>query len=377
MSTESKGTNPAVPQSNTGRLIAVDAARGIAVLGMIVAQVGVSGQLRWEDRASWLALAYGRSSVLLAMLAGLSLALISGRTRPMLGQAMVAVRLRIVMRAFLLFVLGGLLVALGTGIQVILQAYSVLFVCCLPFLGWSPRRLLKLAACCALIAPVLNIWLAGMMLKDCDWAAVHCGGGHFAEWMVTGTYPATIWITFALTGLALGRSDLANRVVQIRMMVAGAVMALAGYGSAWLIVSALHLEDLDFRWIRLASAEPHVGSSFEVAGSLGLAIAVLGVLLFMVDPWGGVLRPIAAVGMVPLTVYSAHIVAIRLIGSNDEASGNGLLVTFLLVTVVFSAIWVFVFGRGPLERLVTWISNRAAMSPDSPPSLRGAPGPNS
>ncbi len=352
-------SGPATSAPKSTRILGIDTARGVAVLGMIVAHVGLTRELRWTDPGSWLALANGRSSILFALLAGVSLALLSGRVRPPVGAELVAARLRIVIRALLLFALGGVLTALDSGVSVILQIYALLFVCALPFLSWRPRRLLVLAAGWAVIAPPVAVWLADLLPTSCDPEVAACAGAQITDLAVTGDYPALVWITFALTGLALGRSDLGEHAVRVRMLVAGPVMMLAGYGSAWAIG---HFTDIDTEsgWGRLLSAEPHFGSTFEIVGSLGFAMTVLATLLLSADRLRPALYPIAAVGSIPLTVYAAHIIAIRLLGDASTApTGNGLLAAFTIAVLAAATVWVATFGRGPIERLVTWVSSRS------------------
>ncbi|MCU1641070.1 MAG: hypothetical protein JWN03_1345 [Nocardia sp.] len=349
----------AVPAAS--RLVALDAARGLAVLGMIVAHVGVTRDLSWGDPGSWLSIANGRSSILFATLAGISIALMSGRQHPPAGQQLVTVRLRILVRAFVLFALGGLLTALGTDISVILQTYALLFACCLQFLTWTPRRLLLLAAAWAVIAPVVTVWLTHVIPDGCERSAENCSGAQITDLAVFGDYPGVVWMTFALTGLALGRSDLSAVTVRIRMLTAGVPLMLLGYGGGWLASSRGDVNASD--WAQLRTAEPHSGTTFEIAGSLGFALTVLAVLLFTADRLRPLLFPIAAVGSVPLTAYAAHIVAIWVLGDSvPESDGNALLVVFLVLTVAAATIWVSTFGRGPLERLVTGISARAVRS---------------
>ncbi|WP_327144708.1 DUF418 domain-containing protein [Nocardia sp. NBC_01327] len=343
------------------RLVALDVARGLAVLGMIVAHIGVTRDLAWGDPGSWLSIANGRSSILFATLAGISIALMSGRERPPSGQQLVAVRLRILVRALLLFAIGGLLTALGTDISVILQTYALLFACCLPFLTWTPRRLLLLAAGWAVVAPALTVWLAQVIPGGCDSSAETCSGAQITDLAVLGDYPGVVWMTFALVGLALGRSDLGSTTVRVRMLATGVGLMLLGYGGAWLASGKADAEASE--WAQLLTAEPHSGSTFEIAGSLGFGLVLLGTLLFTVDRLRPLLFPIAAVGSVPLTAYAAHIVAIWILGDSvPESEGNVLLVVFLVFTVAAATIWVSTFGRGPLERLVTGISTRAVRS---------------
>ncbi|OUD84500.1 hypothetical protein BC477_16790 [Clavibacter michiganensis subsp. michiganensis] len=73
------------PARDPARLRGIDAARGLAVLGMMAAHVAVPRTLELDEPATWLAITDGRSSILFATLAGLSIALMSGRERPVDG----------------------------------------------------------------------------------------------------------------------------------------------------------------------------------------------------------------------------------------------------------------------------------------------------
>ena len=89
------------------RIGGLDVARGLAVLGMFGAHLDIGGELT-TDPSSWAALVDGRSSILFATLAGVSIALLSGRTRPAEDVDLVRARLRIAVRAAWIFVLGGM-----------------------------------------------------------------------------------------------------------------------------------------------------------------------------------------------------------------------------------------------------------------------------
>ncbi|WP_051179113.1 heparan-alpha-glucosaminide N-acetyltransferase domain-containing protein [Nocardia concava] len=345
---------PARPPATASRIAAIDAARGLAVLGMITVHVGVLRDPSWTDPGSWLGVAAGRSSILFATLAGVSIALLSGRRQPPTGAELVSVRLRILVRALVLFALGGLLTALGSGISVILQTYALLFACCLPFLRWQPRRLLLLAAGWAVIAPPLTAALGQLVSSSCEGADV-CFGAQVTDLAITGDYPGLVWMTFALTGLALGRCDLTATATRMRLVAAGVPLMVLGYGGAWLLGRFGSLESAEYP--QLLTAEPHSGSTFEIAGSLGFALTMIGVLLFTMNLLHPLLFPVMAVGTLPLTVYSAHIIAVRLLG--DAVPDAIVLAVFLTITLAASTIWALVVGRGPLERAVSWLCDRA------------------
>ena len=94
----------------------------------------------------------GRASALFAVLAGVSLALMSGRRTPLPGPAMRRVALGLAVRALLVALLGLGLGELDTGIAVILTYYGVLFLLGLPFLALRARPLLLLALAWAVAA---------------------------------------------------------------------------------------------------------------------------------------------------------------------------------------------------------------------------------
>src|SRR3712207_7879050 len=108
------------------------------------------------DPSSWAAVVHGRSSILFATLAGVSIAILSGGTRPAEGVDLVRARLRIVVRAAWVFAIGAVLEWLDTFVAIILGVYAVLFVLALPFLRASPRRLFAAAGVLPLVGPPLG-----------------------------------------------------------------------------------------------------------------------------------------------------------------------------------------------------------------------------
>ena len=55
---------------STARIVGVDIARGLAVLGMFGAHVGVQQSFDWLEPSTWSDVVNGRSSILFAVLAG-------------------------------------------------------------------------------------------------------------------------------------------------------------------------------------------------------------------------------------------------------------------------------------------------------------------
>lgn len=334
-----------------GRLAGVDLARGLAVLGMLAAHLLDTERVLTPDPASWITLVNGRSSILFAVLAGLSISLVTGGTRPLPPARRPRAAARLAMRGAMLWVIGLLLVMTGVPVYVILPAYALLFVLALPFLGLGARRLFTVAAVLAVVMP----WVQPVLDAAPIWAGT--GGDELAA-LVGWNYPFTTWIAFLLAGMGVGRLDLRALPEQGLLVTVGGALALSGYGAALLTAPAV--VDAPFLSAVL-TAEDHSSGLWEVIGSGGFAIAVIGAsLLLCRTPLRWVAVPVRAVGSMPLTAYVLQlvvwaVVALALLGDTSDLYGireAGLFGPLVWGLIVLCTVWVLVVGRGPLETLI-------------------------
>jgi uncharacterized membrane protein YeiB len=360
----------------------VDVARGIAVLGMFTAHVGVTDSGAGSV-GLWLGLAYGRSSILFALVAGVSIALVTGRQRPLDGDALVRARTRLLVRAALLLALVALLDLLDTRVLLILGFYAAYFVLALPFLRWAPRRLLGAAAVVTVVGPPLVLW-GPALLARAGLRLPRNGSGAVTDFLLTGTYPALVWMAYVFVGMAIGRSDLTSDRLRSTMVIGGfTASVVCAVVSERLVAAAGGQRALEEQvestsgamtgvadpWAApwptgsyLFLAGPHHDTALEVVGSGGFAVGLLGLCLYAGRVGARVLAPLAAVGAMALTVYSLQIVAIwhwDLIGSET----NGPLAVMVLVTLAAATLWRFLVGRGPFETLFARVTDRAAPLP--------------
>ncbi|HIY65833.1 MAG TPA: DUF418 domain-containing protein [Candidatus Agrococcus pullicola] len=111
----------------------------------------------------------------------------------------------------------------------------------------------------------------------------------------------------------------------------------------------------------LLDSSPHSGGSAEVVGSGGFAMALVGLLLLTGRWLRWPLIPIAAVGAMPLTAYSAQIVAIFVIGGpGGYIEDTGVFWATTAGLLAGCTLWIAFFGRGPLERVTKWVGDRMA-----------------
>jgi len=141
------------------RIAGVDLARGLAVIGMIAAHVLWIDDFDFADAATWVAVVDGRSSILFATLAGVSIGLVTGGSRPLAPPEMRAARQRLAVRAGVLWLIGIVLIATGVPVYVILPAYAILFLLALPLVSLGARALFVLAAALAVVMPFVQVLL--------------------------------------------------------------------------------------------------------------------------------------------------------------------------------------------------------------------------
>jgi uncharacterized protein len=388
-----------------GRVPGADIARGIAVLGMFTAHVGVTSD-DISTLEGWLSLAHGRSSILFATVAGLSLALFTGGAKPFTGELMRTAQARILVRAVLLMALVAVLDLLDGRVLLILGFYAAYFVLALPFLRMSPARLAAMAVLVAVVGPFLAYY-GPEALARAGLRAPHDGSGAATDFLLTGHYPAVVWMAYVFAGLAVGRCDLRSPALRLGLVAGGfSLAAVTSLVSSTLVAGAGGIEAID-RELAMTSYEylnstpptltdpwpplaglylegPHDDTMFEALGSGGFALGVLGLCLLVgarggTDADGGrgrqvarraalvVTAPLAAVGAMALTVYSAQLVVIwwwsRAGVDLLVYPDNGPLGVMVLWALAAATVWRALFGRGPLERVFTGVARKAFPTP--------------
>ncbi|MFE5410440.1 heparan-alpha-glucosaminide N-acetyltransferase domain-containing protein [Microbacterium sp. NPDC056569] len=337
-----------------GRIGGVDLARGLAVLGMFAAHLlWITQSFDWFEPATWIAVVSGRSSILFATLAGVSIGLATGGRSPFAASAMATARGRLAVRAGLLWVLGILLIATEVPVYVILPAYALMFLLALPLTSLPARVLLPLAGALALLMPFVQVLLdAAPVWSTALGSEMSLGLG----WH----YPFTTWIAFVVAGLGVARAGVTALRVQMWLVVAGSALAVLGYGLGAATGSDPEAETASYLGA-LWTARPHSTGLLEVVGSGGFALAVLGASLLAcrtVLVW--VVLPLRAVGAMPLTAYTLQLlvwagVAAAVLDRVGDLTGFRELLPFwplTIGTILLCTAWALLVGRGPLETLL-------------------------
>ncbi|WP_017627651.1 heparan-alpha-glucosaminide N-acetyltransferase domain-containing protein [Nocardiopsis chromatogenes] len=390
LSPASAAPSPAPARRAARRLSGLDLARALAVLAMFTVHLGAPFTPEPLQEAVRTA-SHGRSSALFALLAGIALAMMSGRAQIPSGALLATARRRIAVRAGCLVAIGLALIWLDTPVAIIIAHYGGFLLLALPFLGTAPRRLYAVAALWALAGPQLS-YLARSLLEGLapdGWAHAALFSTGAAPFLLTGMFPAVSFLPYVLAGMALGRLDLADGRVRTRMAAWGAVLAAAGYGGArlalWALASPAEAARVGAHtyfhgavplegpaW--LLTSVPHSGTTFEVAGSAGVGMAVVAACLAAADRVPRAVAPLAAVGAMSLTVYVAHVLGIWGVRAAGWGQAPLLAEAFAAAALAGAWAWRRRFGKGPLERLVAAVARRGGDALGGVPFSRRGPG---
>ena len=393
------GLSRALPRVSLSRVVGVDVARCLALLGMMATHVlpGFDGaRVPWPQQ-----LAGGRASALFAVLAGVSLALVSGRERPPHGRVRVAASVRILVRALLIGALGLTLGLLPTHIAVILGYYAVLFLLGLPFLGWSSRVLAVAAAAWVVVLPVVSMVVRPHLPPRVGGSPTPGDlldpGRLAADLLFTGYYPAAVWVAYLLAGLAVGRSSLRRPRTAATMAGLGAALVV---GAALLsrallarpgaqdalraefpydvtdpamqdafLVHGLSGSTPPGTWWWLAVETPHSGTPLDLARTIGSALLVIGVCLLVTRAGTRLWAAAFGAGAMTLSLYTLHVLVMAEgYWPHLERDYTEQVILVLGTGAVFALLGL----RGPLEWLVGETA-RAAGAIAGPRSRRPAP----
>lgn len=394
---------PAAPApERRARLDGVDLARALAIAGMLLAHFAHRDRPGVLDSVR--AFVDGRAMPLFVVLAGVSITLLArGARHP---------DRTLLVRAAVFLPLGLALQEWTVGIAIILQYYALFFVLAVGLRRLGDRALLATAVVLGLAGGV-TIQLLGPHLPG--YTAWEGGDGVLPPWgllanlAVNGYYPFVPAGAFLCLGLWLGRRDLADARLAVRLVVVGLALALVGsvggravgdrLGADGTTIGAdgrpaIRADRVDavleatgatdlrtltagmspdpgerrsqlrglvryaedrvaaFHGARLFDANGHSEMPAWVLGATGTSLAAIGGCVLAVRRAPRTLRPFVHLGQLSLTAYTAQALIIRWTPEEPEstiAQEFAITLALLVAFVVVATLWRRVFRRGPLE----------------------------
>jgi len=319
--------------------LGLDAARGVAVVAMVIAHGIPFISLRVSESSAFvLQQVNDLASPLFVLVMGVAAGLVFGRGAASRGIARAAVK-------------GALLILLGVGLEqldhwvaVILHILGLLLIVGTPLLVLGSRWLLGIAAVLFAGGPwVIEAvtraagGVAGGAATTAGWAA-----NPLVQWLVTNThYRVLTLLPLFLVGAVLGRRGLRDERTSWWCLLGGVALVWASFAAELLgravIFSGDHPDQVQENGLALAAYGFVMAT--DIAGERRPSVYA-------------VLQPVALIGQVALSLYVFHVVLlVPLIPAFPQ---GGWLPFGLLLTVALVAAWGWarVIGRGPVEWLV-------------------------
>ncbi|MGJ9421638.1 DUF418 domain-containing protein [Aeromicrobium sp. CF3.5] len=365
----------------TSRLVAVDLARGIALIGMMLAHLGTSWTGQGTPPVGDL-LSTGRAAPLFALLAGVALTLVHRRDPRGVGSVRATV-----IRGVLLVLLG---LALGSlrdmPILIILAVYGVLIIAVLPARHLPTRPLLGLTVAWSVLAPIgllaLRISRDPVLVEQPTWPDLQHPSQLIGTVVLWGGYPAIVWVAFVLAGLLVGRLDLSDGQVGAQLFGGGLALASATLAIGRLFEPdwrQLFARDLypstPVDWTDVWVTSPHSSMPLNVIGAMGSAVMVVGlcVMLARVPAVAKLVWPLAAAGSMTLTLYTVHALwtwRLRLDDPVPDEGGWGPWALQVVALVAAATVWRWRLRRGPLETVMRWLSRPRRADSEGPDTTK-------
>jgi uncharacterized membrane protein YeiB len=331
------------------RLDGLDAARGLAVVSMLGAHL--------RPAKGVLELSEYLTAPLFAVIIGISMGvrLTDRSPRPS------AFLLDNLQRGLVLIMLGVLLQALYSQIDVVLPYLGVLVIVLAPValvLYRMPVLTVGLAGALAVVGPIVVERVREAYPSMVDGRAR--GSLDVVTWLATGEhYRLVTFLPMALAGLALGT------------VLRRAVHPPEAYGIAGALV-VLSIAAYALGQGTRDGAAAYSGTTAEVVGATFLAcgtVVASFLVVHLVRRAGAdrVLRPLLATGRLALTAYTLQVLWLVLLAAlRDNASDDAWWILGSTLVVVVGACWACDrrWGTGPLE----WVLHR--LRPQPPPHGR-------
>lgn len=313
------------------RLLALDAARGLAVIGMYVQHFALNS--RNANIVS------GNTMILFILCSGISFTLMYGSaSEKQMGRE--RFHAKVLARALFIDLLGYFIIMLNGPFAVILPAYAGLFVLALGLKNLSDKKLLITSIILYFVSPVVMV--IGLSLFSGSAMILDLAGGPLSS--------VALLPVFAL-GMYIGRQDLRQPKNAVIFICAGILLfAAAKLIAVFLLPHLLSTVEsymltlpqyagmaepeeyaiwprncMPAAWNMLFIAAPQSGTTVTLFMGTGTALAVTGVLQLLERKYRRLLKPFCRVGQTALTMYTLQFIIVWFLEITGIPYGYGEL----------------------------------------------------
>lgn len=299
----------------TKRIIGIDVARALAVLGMII----VNFKVVFGDKgAYWLQTAAGvfdgKAAATFVVLAGVGLALMTNSAIKNNDQSKLKIaRNRILKRALFLFLVGISYIEIWPAD--ILHFYGIYMAIVILFLSSKKRTIVILAISLIIIFPILmTFWNyeTGWNFDTLEYQGFWTISGFMRNLFFNGFHPVLPWTSFMLFGYWFGKQDLHNNkfVAKVfwRSTILFIVIQVLSYSSILFLSDGN--KEVAKELTEIIGTNPMPPFPMYMCNGIAIAFAIISACILIAEKFKNslIIDALNKTGQLALTFYVAHVI---------------------------------------------------------------------
>lgn len=357
----------------TKRIIGIDVARALAIMGMIIVNFkivfGTKGNPILQSMTS---IFDGKAAACFVVLAGVGIAFM---TNSALGdnnrQKLKIAKQRILKRALFLFTMGLSYVSIWPAD--ILHFYGVYMLLTISLLNLKPVHILISTIILIFSYPLLMMLMdyeTGWNFNTLEYLDFWGFSGFFRNLFYNGFHPVIPWTAFMLYGLWLGRLNLRDDKILLRLLKFSLIAFLVIQAISYYSIELLSSGDLKLKedLVYILGTSPMPPLPIYMVNGITISTFVISLCIWLANKYESNLfiTLLKNMGQLALTFYVAHVVIgmglIDVIG-NKEFGEYSIRFSFLyalgfcFACIIFASVWLKYFKSGPLEFIMRKLTN--------------------
>jgi uncharacterized membrane protein YeiB len=347
------------------RIIGIDVARALAVIGMIFVNFKVVFGEHGRPWVEYVASIFdGKAAATFVVLAGVGLALMTNSAlKNNDSQRLKTARIRIAKRALFLFVVGLSYIVIWPAD--ILHFYGIYMLVILLLLTSNEKTILMSAIALILLYPLLiGFWNyeTGWNFDTLDYLDFWSFNGFFRNLFFNGFHPVIPWTAFMLFGFWFGKQDLHNDKFVKKTFWMSTIIFISIQAVSYLSISILSEgnQEAALELTEILGTKPMPPLPIYMFSGIAIAFALISACILIAKKFENsfIIDALNKTGQLALTFYVAHVIIgmgiIEVI--NPSKIGNysiefsvSYAIVFSLVCVLFAVVWRKYKKSGPLE----------------------------
>jgi uncharacterized protein len=350
------------------RIIGIDVARALAVIGMIIVNFKV---VFGENGLSWVksfaSVFDGKAAATFVVLAGVGLALMTNSAIKNNDKVKLKVaRSRILKRALFLFIVGISYIAIWPAD--ILHFYGIYMAITILLLTSKGKTLIITAISLIVTFPILMIFWnyeTGWNFSTLDYQGFWTVKGFMRNLFFNGFHPVIPWAAFMLFGYWFGKQDLHNDKFIKKIFWISSIIFISIHALSYLSISFLSEgnQETALELTEILGTNPMPPLPIYMFNGISIAFAIISACIIVAKRFENnkIIDALNKTGQLALTFYVAHvIIGMGIIEAiNPAKMGNYSVefsvvyaLVFSLLCIVFAVVWRKYKTSGPLEWII-------------------------